>query len=63
MPLGDWLWPAIWLLPARSKYGQWPASGEIGMMSLKFFQYHFETNYYLVELVPSHTEKLYKTSH
>ena len=20
LPLGDWLWPAIWLLPKRSKY-------------------------------------------
>lgn len=32
MPVGDWLWPAIWLLPARSKYGQWPASGEIDIL-------------------------------
>lgn len=38
MPVGDWLWPAIWLLPKRSKYGQWPASGEIGnALKKKFF--------------------------
>ena len=29
MPEGDWLWPAIWLLPVEDKYGPWPASGEI----------------------------------
>ncbi|KAJ7056830.1 glycoside hydrolase family 16 protein [Mycena amicta] len=27
MPVGDWLWPAIWMLPVDSKYGPWPASG------------------------------------
>ncbi|RSH89177.1 hypothetical protein EHS25_002289 [Saitozyma podzolica] len=29
MPLGDWLWPAIWMLPQNSNYGAWPAGGEI----------------------------------
>jgi hypothetical protein len=29
LPEGDWLWPAIWLLPADAKYGAWPQSGEI----------------------------------
>ena len=29
---GDWIWPAIWLLPLREVYGQWPASGEIDIM-------------------------------
>ena len=29
LPSGDWLWPAIWLLPVDSIYGQWPQSGEI----------------------------------
>jgi beta-glucanase (GH16 family) len=32
LPAGDWLWPAIWLLPSRSVYGIWPASGEIDLM-------------------------------
>ena len=32
MPLGDWLWPAIWMLPAEHVYGQWPASGEIDIV-------------------------------
>lgn len=26
------LWPAIWMLPARSEYGKWPASGEIDLV-------------------------------
>ena len=29
LPSGDWLWPAIWLLPVNNAYGQWPKSGEI----------------------------------
>ncbi|KAK4504155.1 hypothetical protein PRZ48_005071 [Zasmidium cellare] len=29
MPKGDWLWPAIWMLPTDDVYGTWPASGEI----------------------------------
>ena len=32
MPSGDWLWPAIWMLPAKHAYGQWPASGEIDIV-------------------------------
>jgi hypothetical protein len=29
MPKGDWLWPAVWLMPEDSVYGAWPRSGEI----------------------------------
>lgn len=32
LPKGDWLWPAIWLLPVHNEYGEWPASGEIDIM-------------------------------
>ncbi|XP_041976668.1 beta-1,3-glucan-binding protein-like [Aricia agestis] len=32
MPAGDWLWPAIWLLPTKNAYGNWPASGEIDLV-------------------------------
>lgn len=32
LPKGDWLWPAIWMLPRYNNYGQWPASGEIDIM-------------------------------
>jgi beta-glucanase (GH16 family) len=32
LPKGDWLWPAIWLLPEDQAYGLWPASGEIDLM-------------------------------
>jgi len=31
-PTGDWLWPAIWMLPKNLEYGQWPTSGEIDIM-------------------------------
>ena len=29
IPEGDWLWPAIWMLPKDNVYGAWPMSGEI----------------------------------
>ncbi|XP_052819270.1 beta-1,3-glucan-binding protein-like [Mya arenaria] len=32
IPQGDWIWPAIWMLPRYSKYGGWPRSGEIDLM-------------------------------
>ena len=32
LPVGDWLWPAIWMLPTTNQYGTWPASGEIDIM-------------------------------
>ncbi|EPE08092.1 beta- -glucan-binding protein [Ophiostoma piceae UAMH 11346] len=32
MPKGDWLWPAIWMLPVNETYGAWPASGEIDLV-------------------------------
>jgi len=32
IPSGDWLWPAIWMLPTDNVYGRWPLSGEIDIM-------------------------------
>lgn len=32
LPKGDWIWPAIWLLPEEQAYGLWPASGEIDLV-------------------------------
>ncbi|KAF1834551.1 concanavalin A-like lectin/glucanase [Decorospora gaudefroyi] len=32
LPAGDWLWPAIWMLPNEDVYGPWPRSGEIDIM-------------------------------
>ncbi|XP_059468809.1 beta-1,3-glucan-binding protein-like [Neocloeon triangulifer] len=32
LPAGDWIWPAIWMMPKKSAYGQWPRSGEIDIM-------------------------------
>jgi beta-glucanase (GH16 family) len=32
IPKGDWIWPAIWMLPESNAYGEWPASGEIDIM-------------------------------
>lgn len=35
LPRGDWLWPAIWMMPKYSTYGVWPASGEIDIVKTK----------------------------
>ncbi len=32
MPIGQGMWPAIWMLPSDTVYGQWPRSGEIDIM-------------------------------
>ncbi|KAI1848719.1 hypothetical protein JX266_005578 [Neoarthrinium moseri] len=32
LPKGDWIWPAIWMMPEDSVYGEWPRSGEIDIM-------------------------------
>lgn len=32
LPTGDWMWPAIWMMPRDEAYGEWPASGEIDLM-------------------------------
>jgi hypothetical protein len=32
LPRGDWIWPAIWMMPRHNAYGGWPASGEIDIM-------------------------------
>ncbi|KAK7498940.1 hypothetical protein BaRGS_00009749 [Batillaria attramentaria] len=32
IPKGDWIWPAIWMMPKDSAYGGWPRSGEIDIM-------------------------------
>lgn len=31
-PAGDWIWPALWMMPRFSVYGGWPRSGEIDIM-------------------------------
>lgn len=32
LPRGDWIWPALWMVPRNQEYGVWPASGEIDIM-------------------------------
>ncbi|GIX03128.1 MAG: hypothetical protein KatS3mg113_0134 [Planctomycetaceae bacterium] len=35
LPLGQGLWPAIWMLPATERYGGWAASGEIDILEAR----------------------------
>eukprot|EP00732_Lithocolla_globosa_P003175 Lithocolla_globosa_v1_NODE_2409_length_2018_cov_37.605706.p1 type:complete len:361 gc:universal NODE_2409_length_2018_cov_37.605706:1176-94(-) len=35
IPSGDWLWPAIWMMPEHNMYGEWPSSGEIDIMEAR----------------------------
>ncbi|NOV01670.1 S-layer homology domain-containing protein [Paenibacillus planticolens] len=34
LPSGKGMWPAIWMMPSKSDFGGWPASGEIDIMEL-----------------------------
>ena len=38
---GDWLWPAIWMLPVKNTYGPWPESGEIDIMESRGNNYTY----------------------
>jgi beta-glucanase (GH16 family) len=42
LPIGDWLWPAIWMLPTDSVYGEWPRSGEIDIMESRGNNYTYK---------------------
>ncbi|KAF8908093.1 glycoside hydrolase family 16 protein [Gymnopilus junonius] len=35
LPTGDWLWPAVWMLPENNTYGAWPLSGEIDIIEAR----------------------------
>ncbi|EMC94585.1 glycoside hydrolase family 16 protein [Baudoinia panamericana UAMH 10762] len=41
LPAGDWMWPAIWMLPVNNTYGDWPASGEIDIMEARGNNYTY----------------------
>ncbi|KAI9841815.1 MAG: hypothetical protein M1837_000360 [Sclerophora amabilis] len=41
LPTGDWLWPAIWMMPVDSKYGPWPLSGEIDILESRGNNYSY----------------------
>ncbi|KAI4190933.1 MAG: hypothetical protein L6R41_000452 [Letrouitia leprolyta] len=41
LPEGDWLWPAIWMLPVDNKYGDWPKSGEIDIVESRGNNYTY----------------------
>jgi len=35
LPLGNFLWPAIWMIPTDDVYGTWAASGEIDIVEFR----------------------------
>lgn len=41
LPRGDWIWPAIWMMPTHSIYGTWPASGEIDIVESRGNDYDY----------------------
>lgn len=41
LPVGDWLWPAIWMMPEDSVYGEWPRSGEIDILESRGNGYNY----------------------
>ncbi|KAK9451882.1 concanavalin A-like lectin/glucanase domain-containing protein [Limtongia smithiae] len=66
LPVGDWIWPAIWMLPTDNVYGSWPASGEIDIMESRGNDHNYEDggyNYVTSTLhwgLDSDTDKYYK---
>lgn len=42
LPKGDWLWPAIWMMPVDDAYGAWPRSGEIDILESRGNNYTYE---------------------
>lgn len=42
LPIGDWLWPAIFMLPTDSVYGKWPRSGEMDIMESRGNNYTYK---------------------
>ncbi|KAF4984218.1 hypothetical protein FZEAL_558 [Fusarium zealandicum] len=42
LPQGDWLWPAIWMLPVKNTYGAWPRSGEIDIIESRGNNWTYE---------------------
>ncbi len=51
LPKGRGIWPAFWMMPAYSYYGNWPNSGEIDIMEM-FGWHNPDTAYFTI-----HTEK------
>ncbi|KAH0541791.1 hypothetical protein FGG08_003746 [Glutinoglossum americanum] len=41
LPAGDWLWPAIWMMPVKETYGAWPRSGEIDIVESRGNNYTY----------------------
>lgn len=41
LPEGDWLWPAIWMMPVKDTYGPWPRSGEIDIAESRGNNYSY----------------------
>ena len=35
IPKGQGLWPAIWMMPEKNRFGGWPKSGEIDLMEAR----------------------------
>lgn len=68
MPVGDWLWPAIWLMPVNDTYGTWPASGEIDIAESRGNGVHYPMGGYDTIVSTLHwgptlaTNAYYKTS-
>lgn len=52
IPRGDWLWPALWMLPVDDAYGTWPRSGEIDIMEARGNGVDYNAQYVASTSVP-----------
>lgn len=44
LPQGKGTWPAFWMMPTKSAYGSWPASGEIDIMEFVGYSPYYSYN-------------------
>ncbi|GFO09008.1 beta-1,3-glucan-binding protein 1 [Plakobranchus ocellatus] len=57
IPLGDWLWPALWLRPRNSPYGSWPRDGQIDLMVSRAIAIRLSNNSNNAEIFRQAAEK------
>ncbi|KAH4291897.1 hypothetical protein HBI81_173480 [Parastagonospora nodorum] len=67
MAKGDWLWPALWMMPEDDAYGVWPRSGEIDIAEFRGNDYHYPEGRDFVSSTlhwgPSYQHDAYKETH
>ena len=59
LPRGDWIWPALWMLPVNDDYGPWPQSGEIDIMESRGNGPDYKAQYVPLSISPALPSDIY----